>query len=136
MVLLTWDDSRHQLGVDEMDETHQEFADLVNRLGKETDKAAFQRLFVELFEHAKVHFEHEEHLMEESGFPALSEHRSEHARVLGQLNQINRMVQKGRITFGQSFVAGLPSWFDLHAATMDSALAAHLKTKSKRSSAR
>ena len=49
-------------------------------------------------------------------------------RVLGKLTQIKKQVDKGLISFGRMYVReGLPGWFRLHAATMDSALAAHWK---------
>nr|WP_244669204.1 hemerythrin domain-containing protein [Rhodobium orientis] len=125
--MLVWQEDRHRLGVDAMDETHLAFADLVNRLGTAADPAAFQALFAELCAHTEAHFAEEDRMMVESGFPALTEHRGEHRRVLGQLSQIGERVARGRISMGRAYVADLPSWFDLHAATMDSALAAHLK---------
>ncbi|MCW2306919.1 bacteriohemerythrin [Rhodobium gokarnense] len=130
MTLLVWQEDRHRLGVDAMDETHLAFADLVNRLGEATDPAAFQALFAELSAHTEAHFAEEDRLMAESGFPALVEHRGEHRRVLGQIAQIGERVARGRIAMGRAWVAELPSWFDLHAASMDSALAAHLKKAS------
>lgn len=135
MTLLEWRDEKYQLGIKEMDDTHKEFADLVNRLAAlKGDEKAFQALFEQLGAHTRAHFAHEERLMKESGFPALQEHCAEHAKILGQFAQINRIVQKGRIGFGHAFVEDVPHWFELHAATMDSALAAHLKHHMKSAS--
>jgi hemerythrin len=48
--------------------------------------------------------------------------------VLGELNRFAQKVTTGSILMGRAYVVEqLPSWFDLHAKTMDSALAAHLK---------
>ncbi|MEZ5840226.1 MAG: hemerythrin family protein [Hyphomicrobiales bacterium] len=129
MTLLVWNDDRHRLDVAAMDEMHREFADLVNRLDAAPDSAAFRALFAELGAHTVAHFAFEDELMVESGFPALGEHRSEHDRVLGQMRQIGNRVERGFLAFGREYVRELPRWFDLHAATMDSALAAHLKAK-------
>jgi hemerythrin-like metal-binding protein len=110
-----------------MDATHAEFAALLNRLGETPDAAAFMAGFAALVAHTERHFAAEDLLMVESRFPALGEHRSEHLRVLGQLRQIDERVQRGRLQMGREYIRELPAWFDLHAATMDSALAAHLK---------
>ena len=65
--------------------------------------------------------------MESSGFPAIAEHRSEHARVLRDLEILGTQLAKGRVKLARAYVREqLPDWFALHAETMDSALAAHL----------
>jgi hemerythrin len=115
------------LGVDEMDRTHQEFVALVNLL-IECDDSDFASLFGRLLEHCRQHFSNEGRLMRISRFPALGEHEGEHHRVYGDLVQMNRAVQRGRLMLARAYVnTGLSEWFDLHLATMDSALAAHLK---------
>lgn len=84
-------------------------------------------LFEELYAHTQKHFEREKQLMQQSAFPAETEHNGEHQRVLGEFKQFKTRVDKGLITFGRAFVTErLPSWFQLHVSTMDSALAAHL----------
>jgi hemerythrin len=66
--------------------------------------------------------------MRSCGFPAIREHSDEHQRILGELGRIGQRVNKGLVSFGRMYVReGLPDWFRLHAATMDSALAAHWK---------
>ena len=124
--LIAWEPS-FALGVRDMDETHAEFIDLLNRLDVAPD-AIFGRLFTTLYEHTRAHFENEQARMETSSFPAISEHNNEHRRILGQLSQIRKQLDRGRVSFGRAYVReGLPGWFRLHAATMDSALAAHWK---------
>jgi len=129
MTLFNWQDSKHLLGVPQMDDTHKEFGDLVNQLVEISDSEDFKRVFLELLEHTRVHFDNEDRLMVDSAFPAIGEHRSEHDRVLGQLTQINTRVQNGMLVMGREYIKEMPNWFDVHAATMDSALAAHLKAR-------
>jgi hemerythrin-like metal-binding protein len=122
-------EQRYLLGITSMDDTHREFVDLVNRLGV-APKAEFMPLFEELFTHTQTHFDQEKHLMETSGFPAIREHTDEHQRILGELNRFSQRVATGSIMMGKAYVTQqLPQWFDLHAKTMDSALAAHLKSE-------
>ena len=120
-------DSRHVLGIDPMDTTQRGFVDLVNRLAA-ADKAGFAAGFPELLAHTRDHFAAEERLMEQCRFPAIGEHRAEHARVLGEMERFGAQVASGRTKLARAYlVEQLPQWFDLHAATMDSALAACLK---------
>jgi hemerythrin len=129
MAIIEWRDDRFLLGVPEMDDTHIEFVDLVNRLMLASNNE-FSPLYDTLIEHTREHFEYEDRLMVETKFPATAEHRDEHQRVLGELALFNKRVRSGLVAFGRNYVRGrLTEWFMLHAATMDSALAAHVKTK-------
>ena len=120
-------DARYVLGVEVMDDTHRAFIDLVNRLAA-SDKTSFAGLFGELVAHTREHFAAEEQLMEQCRFPAIGEHRSKHHRVLGELERFADQVEGGRTRLARAYVAGqIPRWLALHAATMDSALAAQLR---------
>ena len=120
---------RYRLGVPEMDETHREFAEIVNQLTK-ADKPGFIELFPVLVAHTQAHFDSENALMKASGFPAVREHLDEHRRVLGELRRMVVKVENGSVALARAYVREqLPAWFSLHAATMDSALAGHLKQR-------
>jgi len=125
--MLNWDATQHALGVAEMDATHREFTALVNLLA-ESDNTDFAALFEKLLEHCRLHFTSEGRLMRISRFPALNEHEGEHHRIYGDLVQMNRAVQRGRLMLPRAFVKeGLETWFSQHLSSMDAALAAHLK---------
>jgi len=129
MAIIDWDDGRFALGVEEMDSTHMEFVALINST-EDASGTEFVQLFDKLLEHTRAHFDHENRLMMEHGFPATGEHRGEHDRVLGEMTRFSRSVHRGLIAFGRSYLRdSLSQWFPLHAATMDSALAAHLKPR-------
>ncbi len=123
---MAWDESRHALGVPEMDDTHREFVELSYALLVASDED-FPALFVKLNEHTRQHFEHEGKLMKACRFPAIGEHNSEHLHVLGELAHFARGVAAGRLGLAREYVRNLPTWFDSHLATMDSALAGCLK---------
>ncbi|MDJ0738529.1 MAG: hemerythrin domain-containing protein [Gammaproteobacteria bacterium] len=125
-MLIAFDDTL-LLGVDDMDDTHREFVELVNRMG-DADTVGFIELFPLLIAHTERHFENETSLMRQSGFPAIREHMDEHLRILGELGRLAHKVARGSVTLARAYVQEhLPAWFRLHAATMDSALAAHVK---------
>ena len=127
-MLIEWDDNRYLLDVDRMDDTHREFIMLVNELAASSD-ADFPALFEAFIEHTRQHFEQEEALMRDSQFSAYGEHRDDHQRILGELNQFRKRVDRGIVAFGRNYIVErMPGWFRLHAATMDSALACLLYT--------
>ena len=131
MSLIVDFDARFLLGVPAMDRTHREFVDLVNGMADAGD-AAFAYLYPELVNHTRAHFAHEEVLMRQSGFPAIQEHTDEHARVRGEMEAFGLRLGGGRFALARAYVREqLPAWFALHAVTMDSALAAHLKRSVK-----
>ena len=113
-----------------MDDTHKEFITLLNQLADSAD-SEFASRFDALISHTTSHFQQEEKLMSESRFPATAEHRDEHLRILGEFRQFKKRVDAGVIVFARDYIRSrMPEWFCLHAATMDSALASHLKSGS------
>ena len=121
-----WDDTRHTLGMDKMDATHREFIALVAALIA-ADNVEFPPLFQTLVNHTREHFTAEGQLMRASKYKGLPEHESEHHRVLGELQQLNRTLKRGHLPLVRAYVKeGLPEWFDTHLAMMDAALVMHL----------
>ncbi|MBF0471651.1 MAG: hemerythrin domain-containing protein [Gammaproteobacteria bacterium] len=120
-------EARFLLGVAAMDTTHRQFIVQLQQL-QSAPKAEFIPLFAALFQHTVDHFETERGWMEQFRFPAIREHTAEHERVLGELQRFNDRVAKGNIALGRAYIREqLPGWFELHAQTMDSALAATIK---------
>jgi len=125
--MFDWSDSGFSLNLSVMDETHKEFIDLYNKVIIADDND-FTVLFEQLVTHTINHFDNENTLMKESGFPALSEHINEHQRVINELKYFQAKVQENKFSFPRFYLKDrVPSWFKLHLVTMDSALAAHLK---------
>ena len=127
--MLSWDESRHPLGVPDMDPMHREFVALAGELRVAADED-FVVLFDSLLDHAQCHFDNESRLMRECRFPAVGEHEGEHRRVLGELARLRDGIDKGRLAFARAYVReGLGPWFEQHLATMDAALAGCLKAR-------
>lgn len=125
-MLLPWRDE-FVLGHESMDGTHKEFVDLINRVDDIGD-ADFSSYFDELLEHTRRHFESELELMKSSRFLSLREHEDDHNRILAEMMQMQRFANRGMIKIPRAYIREkLPDWFGVHAASMDIALALHLK---------
>jgi hemerythrin len=92
-----------KVGYELIDNDHDEFISLLNQLDA-ADNADFPALFQQLYEHTEQHFDRENQLMKQFGFPAEKEHKGEHQRVLGEFKQFKTRIDKGMIAFGRSFV--------------------------------
>lgn len=124
-----WSHNDHGLGIAVMDEHHARFVAMVDELTTATD-SAFTACFARLHEQTRTHFEDEQALMQDSGFPAIREHVNEHRRILAEFAQFQRRAERGLIPFARAYVRDrLGDWFALHLVTMDAALAAHLKRR-------
>ncbi|MGL4408612.1 bacteriohemerythrin [Zoogloea sp.] len=129
--MMEWSETRHRLGLAPMDLTHQEFIERVNA-ASQASGAALVPAFRALLEHTEQHFAQEEAWMVETACPARDEHAGEHRRVLGDLRRFLARIEQGSSMMARAYLKEqVPGWFDLHASTMDAALAAHLKARGR-----
>ncbi|MCB1909235.1 MAG: hemerythrin family protein [Rhodocyclaceae bacterium] len=127
MTQFSWDPAQHSVGVEHMDVVHREFLALA-RVLEDCPNSQFADRLRALVDHTEKHFAAEEREMRETACPSLAEHAAEHARLLADLRRFQQAVERGRPAMARAFVEdGLADWFAIHLATMDSALAAHLR---------
>ena len=125
MAILEWSPS-YVLGIALMDETHLEFADLVNQVGEVADGELAAK-YDELMAHTVAHFEQENLWMKECGFPPIDCHVGEHTRVIQALQTVRKLLARGDLVIARRAAEEMAPWFANHAATMDTALALHIK---------
>ncbi|MDR0528878.1 MAG: hemerythrin domain-containing protein [Zoogloeaceae bacterium] len=118
--------AQYQLKHPPMDEMHQEFVKCVTALSN-ADDAAANTVLAALIAHSERHFAQENRWMEESGFPPAPCHTEEHSRVLTSLKEILALSTRGDPGLGRVVAGEMERWFEQHAATMDTALAIHMR---------
>lgn len=118
---MDWKES-YVLGPAPMDDTHREFVTLVTGVAQSEGVENVLVALDALIQHTVEHFEQENRWMEECGFPPIHCHQGEHDRVLQSLRDMRPTVQADP-GVARILAKELESWFDLHAATMDDALA-------------
>lgn len=118
---LHWSDAL-LLGLDEIDDEHREFVDLINALQRcaDTDVLACLDRFIA---HAQAHFAHEDDWMTSTAFPPARCHIAEHAAVLKSAFEARAMAGTGELAFARQFADDLAAWFPAHVEQLDSALA-------------
>jgi hemerythrin len=109
------------LGVEPIDAAHQDLLAQMNGLlnGSDSDVAQGMEQLVTAMERD---FREEEELMEKIGYPGIRPHMEQHARVLAALHRID----PGDVAAARTALELLPQWFEVHLATLDTALAVAL----------
>jgi len=114
-------------GVLVMDVLHRRIDDALDTaLG--ADDGAFLQRFCGLVAILEEAFATEEFWMEEIDYPAIRQHREQHARVLSGMHHVYCSLMAGDTGTARKVVACLlPDFLKLHGDTMDTALSMHLQ---------
>lgn len=96
--MIVWDE-RYSVGVEKIDEQHEMFFGLINKLEDLTANDHFQeelpRLLNEIVEYASLHFKTEEKLMEEIGYDDLEAHKEKHRVIKEDIyHECKRIAEK------------------------------------------
>lgn len=105
-----------------MDEDHQVFAVLVQRLLDARDEGLVVALDA-LIAHATTHFAEEDRHMCTLDFPARECHMQEHSAVLMSAQGVRKRLLAGETQVVRRFAEELDAWFVPHVTHLDSALA-------------
>jgi hemerythrin-like metal-binding protein len=119
--------NRFAVGVPTIDALHEEceasLSQLADALGRGDDATV---ALAALHEHLERHFGHEESLMDQTNFPPGACHQREHASVLEVVAEVRRRYAAGERDPAGRLPPAVLEWFELHARSMDAALAAWL----------
>jgi hemerythrin-like metal-binding protein len=122
VTLLTWS---HEciVGVQAMDDQHGILMDTLNELRGMLVRGADRReicLQLErLIEFTQMHFQSEEQLLQQQGFPDAGEHRTEHQALLARLYKALEQVNREESVHFSSVLGFLPSWYLDHVEQLD-----------------
>lgn len=125
MPKLEWSDT-FALDVPVMDDTHQEFVDLLAAVVSASDDTLLPR-WDDLVQHTDEHFAREDRWMLATGFAVDNCHSSHHKLILQIMRDGARRGRAGELAVVRQMADELGTWFPHHANSMDAGLAAHLK---------
>jgi len=89
-VQFTWDES-YTVGREDIDAQHKHMFEIANSLPETLDEPHLKRAVVALIKHTREHFDAEEKMMSDIGYPKLQQHRLLHEDLIEQLHRINIM---------------------------------------------
>jgi hemerythrin-like metal-binding protein len=122
MALITWNRSCN-VGVRAMDDQHGILMDTMNELRLAlvhgADREQVGELLDRLIEFTRMHFWSEEKLMEQTGFPGLAEHRTEHQLFLGKIQDSAHRSQHSENLEMRPLMCFLRDWYGEHFNGLD-----------------
>jgi hemerythrin-like metal-binding protein len=122
VTLLTWS---HEciVGVQAMDDQHGILMDSVNELRitlvHKADRRAICLQLERLIEFTQMHFQCEEQLLQQQGFPGVKEHQAAHKHLLAKLYTALEELNHEDFVHFSSLLEFLPAWYLEHVEQLD-----------------
>ena|SRR5215831_17839063 len=122
VTLLTWS---HEciVGVQAMDDQHGILMDTLNELRfmlvRGADRREISLQLERLIEFTHMHFQSEEQLLRQQGFPGANEHRTAHQMLLSRLYAALEQVNREETVHFSSVLEFLPAWYLDHVEQLD-----------------
>lgn len=126
--LVEWSDEL-SVGIEEIDEQHKVLVDLINQM----HQAIHQRrgsdviasILEQLSDYTRIHFAVEESLMRILNYPGYEEHKEQHEKLIGHMNELQEKVVSGRAAIGFELMHFLKVWLTRHILENDRAYTDH-----------
>lgn len=107
------------LGIEEIDLEHRTFVVLINRLEDvKADQEMASRVLQALVKYAAFHFQSEENIFFEAGYPELAIHHAAHLALLEQLDVVLMELRSEQIGMDQ-ILAFFKQWYVNHTSKAD-----------------
>ena len=91
---LEWKEE-YALGHPDIDAQHKDLFDLINQMAAAQTPDQLKLVLMRLYKHTREHFELEEGLMRQAGYPGLDVHAGYNNGLLTRLNALSQDVGKG-----------------------------------------
>jgi hemerythrin len=129
MALILWD-STLETGEPQIDADHRELARLFNLLleaaADNRGKEFCSLVLDQIIEHARVHFDREQQLMDKHNYPKVEQHAAEHAMLLEQALNYKAAFDAGAAEPGIALTDFPEVWLAFHILFSDKDLARFL----------
>ncbi|MBC8339124.1 MAG: hemerythrin family protein [Rhodospirillales bacterium] len=133
MTIAQWSDD-YKTGEKEIDKEHWGLFALINDLNEKrlhgADEKSIASTLYALVAYVDVHFEHEERLMEETGYPELDSHKKAHEALDRRVMEFQDAFLGSPETFDfEALMDFLSNWLQQHILKLDMDFAAYHKKR-------
>jgi hemerythrin-like metal-binding protein len=129
MELIPWSEQL-AVNIPEVDDQHRRLVVFLNGLHKAMKDGSVRERIQEIVEdlraYAIYHFDAEEKLMEQSGYPDLEGHSAEHGFFVREMDRFRDEVEAGRFQVALEVLHFLPGWVRDHLGGIDQKYADHI----------
>lgn len=112
-----------ELGIPEIDNQHRGLRDLVNVVAESImagDNVAAHAAITQLLHHSNAHFDFEEGLMRQLGYPGNALHHEQHSELLGSMARLQAEVASSRFSINRTRALHfMRDWFSIHIVRTD-----------------
>jgi hemerythrin len=129
-------DKSLETGNELIDQQHRELIDRVNKLLESCEDRNEKRMAIQtlnfLLDYTVFHFEAEEKLQEESGYPDLKGHKAQHQDFIKSVNELLEMLEEEEgptDAFVSAVNTNITQWLLNHIQIRDKAVAAYIQAK-------
>lgn len=130
---VNWEEQRHCIGIASLDSQHRELVEQVNLIAQAIDEKdpveKVNALMDDLVHLARQHFEFEEALMTQHGFPGVKEHAKEHRGLLQRLSSLSEVLHTSNPHKVELVLAFITDWAELHLLQGEKVLGEYLTSK-------
>ena len=125
MSLLAWKPS-YSVGIDSMDDEHQQMIQLINEIYEELDQSrdaeSVEQFLGDTHSAIAMHFALEERMMRDAGYSEYAAHKDDHEELLDQiLEMMDEISEDSELGF-RILSERLSDWFSVHFSTFDARL--------------
>ncbi|MEW8509180.1 MAG: bacteriohemerythrin [Candidatus Thiodiazotropha sp.] len=132
---VSWDDNL-SVGIQAIDDEHQKLLNLINNLQTAvlypTGESFERQALSELVDYTKIHFEREEKLMSENGYPDYEAHKQQHEEMIGKVSHFLESYEQDREATIDELTGFLKTWLVDHIAGTDQKYSQFLRDKGVR----
>lgn len=134
MAFLDWTPS-YELGLDVVDQQHQNLFDLLNKLYDATvrgdEQSVLGNILDELVDYTVEHFQTEEDIFLHSGYAGADQHKAIHDKLTEQAVDLQQQFRTGSVTISFDLLDFLNNWLVEHTMGEDRKMADYINASSK-----
>lgn len=118
MALVVWDFAQHSVNIQEIDRQHQKLFDCLNELYdammQGQGNEVIGKVLDDLVNYTVYHFNHEEKLFRQHGYPNTASHCAEHAKLADHARALKEKYDAGQILVTTETLSFLLKWLNTH----------------------
>lgn len=123
-------------GNKEIDEQHREWIDRINKLTQSCEKGSGKLEAIKMLDYmadySEIHFNAEEKLQEEAGYPGIEEHKKKHAEFKQAVKELHEMLEEEEgpsEEFVKAINKNVVDWVYNHIKGFDCSVATYINMK-------
>lgn len=125
--------NEYNIGVELIDSQHQTLVNMINQLGTAREEGktrdVLKEILVGIVDYTNFHFAAEENHMNETHYPLLSIHKSQHKVLINQVIKILEDYKSGKTNISDDLLKVLQNWLIKHILDHDHQYGNFLKKK-------